>query len=85
MIFSDDQRILQIVLNLLSNSLKFTDEDGTITISARVSEDFVNISVQDTGIGISKQDQKKLFKLFGFLESSQGRNTQGIGLGLAIS
>ena len=84
-IFSDDQRILQVVLNLLSNALKFTDEHGVITIACKVDSEFVEISVSDTGIGISEQDQKKLFKLFGFLESSQGRNTQGIGLGLAIA
>ena len=75
MIYSDDQRILQVVLNLLSNALKFTDENGVITISCQCDSDFVNISVEDTGIGISEQDQKKLFKLFGFLESSAGRNS----------
>ena len=75
MIYTDDQRILQVVLNLHSNALKFTDEDGIITISCSVEEDYVRISVEDTGIGISEQDQKKLFKLFGFLESSAGRNT----------
>ena len=85
MVCSDDQRILQVVLNLLSNALKFTDEGGTITISTHCDSEFIHISVEDTGIGISEQDQKKLFKLFGFLESSAGRNKQGVGLGLAIS
>jgi signal transduction histidine kinase len=55
-IFSDEQRILQIVLNLLSNSLKFTDELGVITISCKTDREFVEISVEDTGIGISEQD-----------------------------
>jgi len=54
MIYTDDQRILQVVLNLLSNALKFTDEDGIITISCSVEEDYVRISVEDTGIGISE-------------------------------
>lgn len=45
----------------------------------------IRISVIDTGIGISKSDQKKLFKLFGFLDSTAELNTRGIGLGLYIS
>lgn len=48
-------------------------------------EEFVKISVKDTGIGISQEDQTKLFKLFGFLKSSEKKNTKGIGLGLYIS
>lgn len=55
LVYCDDQRILQVVLNLLSNSLKFTD-DGGITISATVDDEFITISVQDTGIGISEAD-----------------------------
>ena len=88
-IYSDEQRIMQVVLNLLSNALKFTDEGGLITITSRLlkeqDKNFVQISVQDTGVGISKDNQKKLFKLFGFLESTKERNSHGVGLGLSIS
>ena len=45
----------------------------------------LQVSVSDTGIGISEEDQKKLFKLFGFLDSSKELNTKGIGLGLHIT
>ena len=55
-IYSDEERILQVVLNLLSNALKFTDQDGTITISCKCDNEFVTISVEDNGIGISEED-----------------------------
>ena len=54
------------------------DQTGT-------NEKLIEISVEDTGIGISKQNQSKLFKLFGFIQDSSQMNTQGIGLGLAIA
>lgn len=73
------------MLNLLSNALKFTEENGKITISCSTDEEFIKISVKDTGIGISEENKKKLFKLFGFLESSKDKNPNGVGLGLAIS
>ena len=80
---------MQVTLNLLTNALKFTDSGGSITISVSLVEidldQYVQISVKDTGIGISKKDQKKLFKLFGFLESSKDRNSKGVGLGLSIA
>ena len=50
-----------------------------------LNEKFIEISVKDTGIGIAKKDQKKLFKLFGFVQDSKQMNTKGIGLGLVIS
>ena len=93
MLSTDESRIMQVLLGLQSNALKFTvtghvkivvtivddDEDG-------LSDDkFVKISVEDTGIGISQENQQKLFKLFGFVQDSNQMNTQGIGLGLAIA
>lgn len=96
MIRTDESRIMQVLLGLQSNALKFTsnghvkiivsiveDEDGA---SNRVGDNKqVKISVEDTGIGISKKNQKKLFKLFGFIQDTSQMNTQGIGLGLAIA
>jgi signal transduction histidine kinase len=80
---------MQVVLNLLSNALKFTDEGGIITISSKLlvkaEKNFIEISVQDTGVGISKDNQKKLFKHYGFLETTKERNHHGVGLGLSIS
>jgi len=61
-------------MNLLSNALKFTDEDGNVKISCgpieKEGQSYLQISVEDTGCGISKEDQEKMFKLFGFLDST---------------
>ena len=81
------------MLNLTSNALKFTREGGvthTVEIVEELSEagevkTFLKISVTDTGIGIPWRDQDKLFKLFGFVQSTQQYNKNGIGLGLVIS
>jgi signal transduction histidine kinase len=79
---------MQVLLGLQANALKFTRE-GSVKIIVTIIEEKgirkLQIAVQDTGIGISEQDQKKLFKLFGFLEDQQRMNTKGIGLGLVIA
>jgi len=84
-ITSDKNRYMQILLNLLSNAIKFTSK-GSVTI--RVEYDPLNhmlkTEVQDTGIGIKEEEIKKLFKLFGKLESTMKENPQGTGLGLYI-
>ena len=48
-------------------------------------EEYILFEVQDTGVGISEENQKKLFKLFGFIEDTSGKNTNGIGIGLMIT
>ena len=72
------------MLNLLSNALKFT-QHGFIKISVVIVQDYLEVSVKDTGIGISENNQKKLFKLFGFIKETEAFNKNGIGLGLMIS
>ena len=76
----DKDRINQIVENLIGNSIKFTPENGKITVDAKRTGNDVVVTVQDTGIGISKEDQKKLFKTFFQVSSKYG----GTGLGLSI-
>ena len=87
MISTDEQRVMQVTHNFVSNALKFTKE-GEVAILVELVNDrglrYLKISVSDTGIGIKDEDRHKLFKLFGFLHSTQGMNTKGIGLGLAI-
>ena len=87
-IYSDMARIQQIILNLQSNALKFT-EVGTVKVKCSIQEQekakFLKVSVIDSGMGISKQNQEKLFQLFGFLNDTEKQNTNGIGLGLMIS
>ncbi|CDW83581.1 multi-sensor hybrid histidine kinase [Stylonychia lemnae] len=81
----DEQRLRQILINLISNSLKFTLQ-GSIKILSKYeqSQKTLFVTVKDTGIGVNDEDEIKLFKLFGKLESSQALNTKGIGLGLNI-
>ena len=82
---SDRQKVKQVVLNLLSNALKFTPA-GAVTIAASYDEDgkIVAISVQDTGVGISPEDQAKVFEDFRQLDNSPTRGYGGTGLGLSI-
>lgn len=76
-------------MNIQSNALKFTESNGTVTIYYTLykqnGKSFVEIQVKDTGLGIKRVDKSKLFKLFGFVQSTQEVNTRGIGLGLVIS
>jgi PAS domain S-box-containing protein len=83
-IFCDRKRILQVMLNLLNNAIKFT-EKGMVTIRSYKDFEYVNIDVTDTGIGIKAEDISKLFKPFIQLENSLTRNYEGSGLGLSIS
>jgi signal transduction histidine kinase/PAS domain-containing protein len=84
-ISSDRQKVKQILLNLLSNALKFTHE-GSIAISARrrVRERALELSVADTGIGIAPADQERIFEDFRQLDNSPTRAYGGTGLGLSI-
>ncbi|NPE28063.1 PAS domain-containing protein [Methanococcoides sp. SA1] len=81
---ADKIKFKQILYNLLSNSIKFTDQGGSVTIGAKISEDLVHISVKDSGIGISPEDQDKLFNPFFQADSSSTRKYGGTGLGLAL-
>jgi len=84
-ISSDRQKVKQIILNLLSNALKFTHH-GSVTIAARrnVRERTVTLSVTDTGIGIAGVDQDRIFEDFRQLDNSPTRAYGGTGLGLSI-
>jgi len=109
-ITADERKLKQIMLNLLSNALKFTPDGGSVRVSARLIEDgkigsyedekkiltsellnflssdrnFIEISVEDTGPGISKEDQEKLFQPFQQLNASLTREHTGTGLGLNL-
>ncbi len=78
-----DKKLLKNVLfNLISNAIKFSPEGGVITVGAQVSASAVKILVQDSGIGISKEDQKHLFERF--FRGHNATHIQGTGLGLNI-
>ncbi|GHS97274.1 hypothetical protein AGMMS50276_17030 [Synergistales bacterium] len=97
---SDEQRLAQVITNLLTNAVKFTPENGDIHIAARLIERSrgvveteaagtevaeIEVSVKDSGIGISEEQQAKLFTSFQQADSSTSRKYGGTGLGLAIS
>ncbi|CAD8099885.1 unnamed protein product [Paramecium sonneborni] len=86
-LYSDRNRIKQIIINLLSNAFKFTQSGKIIIILEMIKSNTLRIGVRDEGIGISEEDQLKLFKAFSKINSEESRklNQQGVGLGLVIS
>ncbi len=102
--YFDNQRIEQVMSNLISNAIKFTNENGNIVVKveniklANVDktkllgyenpvfyENYIKISVKDSGIGIAEEDQKKVFDQFQQIENSLNRKNGGTGLGLPIA
>lgn len=81
---ADRSKFKQILYNLVGNAIKFTDSGGKITVRAETDDRTIRVSVIDTGIGISLNDQEKLFKPFSQIDSSSSRIYQGTGLGLAL-
>ena len=89
-LIGDDQRLTQVITNLLSNAEKFTDTGKSISLKARLIEDdgdmcVVKICVSDTGIGISPEQQARLFNSFQQADNSTTRKYGGTGLGFVIS
>jgi CheY-like chemotaxis protein len=90
LLVGDDQRLAQVITNLLSNAVKFTPEQGSISLDTHFIKEenrvcTIQIEVTDTGIGISEEQQARLFHSFQQAESSTTRKFGGTGLGLAIS
>ena len=82
---ADADRFQQIVLNLLSNALKFTPEGGRITVGWRIGQQRFLIDVADTGVGIAVDQFERIFDPFVQVQSGTTRTSEGVGLGLAIS
>ncbi len=90
MIVADEQRLAQVITNLLSNAVKFTPEHGSISLRAQKVREAngvctLQVEVADTGIGISEEQQRKLFRSFEQADGGVSRKFGGTGLGLAIS
>ncbi len=81
----DKRALKQVLLNLLANAVKFTPDNGTVTLKARPRGDRVRFEVADTGIGISERDIERLAKPFVQVENQFTKTHQGSGLGLAIA
>ena len=99
-ISADERKLKQILYNLLSNAMKFTSDGGSICLAARqvqssdpqafgseqhAAKDFIEIAVQDTGIGLDQEDFKRIFDPFEQLDNSASRKYEGTGLGLALT
>jgi signal transduction histidine kinase/DNA-binding response OmpR family regulator/CHASE3 domain sensor protein len=82
---ADPLKLKQMLLNLMSNAIKFTPNGGRVTIRTRQVESWIEIAVTDTGIGIAKADLGRLFTEFQQLDAGHGRQQEGTGLGLALT
>jgi len=81
---ADERKVKQVLLNLLSNALKFTPEGGEIRVRTELHNGMAQISVTDTGVGIAPEDQQAVFEEFRQVGTSE-KKAEGTGLGLAIS
>jgi PAS domain S-box-containing protein len=84
-VLADPEKMQQIVLNLLTNAVKFTERGGTITLSSELSGNCIEIRVADTGPGISREKLSRIFDPFVQAERRLNQPVQGVGLGLTIS
>ena len=80
----DKVRLGRVLLNLVDNAIKYTPKGGRVILSLAKKGDDAHISIKDTGIGISKEDQEKIFERFYRVDKSRSREVGGTGLGLAI-
>ncbi|HYR94250.1 MAG TPA: ATP-binding protein [Methylomirabilota bacterium] len=84
-VIADERKVRQILLNLLSNAVKFTPRGDRIDLSARKSNGEVQVSVCDTGIGIAREDQAKVFDEFQQVGRPSDSSREGTGLGLTLA
>lgn len=83
-LMGDEERIAQVFSNLLDNAIKYTPDQGTITITAGEDGGMIRVSVEDTGIGIPPKDLPRIFERFYRVDKARSRELGGTGLGLAI-
>ncbi|MDW7613695.1 cell wall metabolism sensor histidine kinase WalK [Peribacillus simplex] len=81
----DEDKITQVLYNVISNSLKYSPEGGQVTFRVRVSDGFIVVSITDQGVGIPKNVIDKIFDRFYRVDKARSRNLGGTGLGLAIA
>jgi two-component system, NarL family, sensor histidine kinase BarA len=81
---TDRQKLVQILVNLLANAIKFTPDDGTVRIEARSEPGVVTIAVHDTGAGIAPEDVDKIFEPYVQADGSPVREHGGAGIGLSV-
>ncbi|MFC2125962.1 sensor histidine kinase, partial [Bacteroidota bacterium] len=85
MVYGDRQKISQVILNIISNAIKYShDKDSRIIVELKDLEDFINVSVKDNGMGIPPGDINRIFERFYRVDKSRSKDTGGTGLGLSI-
>jgi signal transduction histidine kinase len=84
-VLADELKLKQVVLNLLTNAVKFTADGGVIAVSAQLAGEEMRVTVRDTGIGIPEQDQDRIFEAFQRGGRRSHTSTEGTGLGLTLS
>jgi signal transduction histidine kinase len=84
-VVADERKVRQVVLNLLSNAVRFTPEGGKVAVDLSQGERDVAIAVSDTGVGIAPEDQAAVFEEFRQVGSDSARKSEGTGLGLALA
>jgi len=83
-IFGDEERLKQVLINLIDNAIKYTPEDGIIDVGVEVLEKEVIVKVKDSGIGIPEKDLPRIFERFYRVDKTRSRDVGGSGLGLSI-
>lgn len=83
--YADPDRLAQVVINLLSNSLRYTPAGGSVAVSLVPYEDYVRVSVRDTGVGIAPEHLALIFERFYRVDKSRARASGGTGIGLTIA
>jgi signal transduction histidine kinase len=81
----DQVKLRQLMLNLVDNAIKYTPDEGQITLSLERESNYAKILVKDTGIGIPKEEQQKIFDRFYRVDKARSRELGGSGLGLSIA
>ena len=83
-VFGDEERLKQVIVNLIDNAIKYTNEDGKIIIKIVKVDKEINISISDNGVGIPKEDLPRIFERFYRVDKTRSRDMGGSGLGLSI-
>ncbi|MBL7974144.1 MAG: HAMP domain-containing histidine kinase, partial [Candidatus Kapabacteria bacterium] len=84
-VFADEMHIRNVMLNLLDNAIKYTTNEPVLTITSRNVEGGVNVTVRDNGIGITKENQKRVFEKLYRVPTGNVHNVKGFGLGLSYA
>lgn len=83
-VFGDEERLQQVLVNLIDNAIKYTSKEGVVKVSLNVNEKEVVVNIEDNGIGIPKKDLPRIFERFYRVDKTRSRDIGGSGLGLSI-